>query len=180
MHLRFPAFSLHGFNRNIGIIFRLSELQILSLTSISPTISKLVFYTKQSFSSEFIVTFSFSGKPTVNKVPKLGEPVILGIAIDGCALAFVLLALIMILRQNVNGNGSLVFFEGSSLAFDLEDLFRSSTEVLGKGTFGTTYKAALEDAIMVVVKRLKEVEVISAPKDLIPDEYASSDQNGRI
>ncbi|KAI3808784.1 hypothetical protein L1987_24745 [Smallanthus sonchifolius] len=116
------------------------------------------------------------------KRTKLGEPVILGIAIGGCALAFVLLALMMVLRyskdkpevterpqkeeqviklrsgsQNVNGNGSLVFFEGSSLAFDLEDLFRASAEVLGKGTFGTTYKAALEDASIVVVKRLKEV-----------------------
>lgn len=118
----------------------------------------------------------------IKKSSKLGEPAILGIAIGGCAIAFVLLALIMILRysksdkegserpkkeekvtklrsgsQNVNGNGSLVFFEGSSLAFDLEDLFRASAEVLGKGTFGTTYKAALEDASTVVVKRLKEV-----------------------
>ncbi|PQP95464.1 hypothetical protein Pyn_22072 [Prunus yedoensis var. nudiflora] len=50
-------------------------------------------------------------------------------------------------------------FEGSNLAFDLEDLLRASAEVLGKGTFGTTYKAALEDATTVVVKRLKEVSV---------------------
>ncbi|XP_023740686.1 probable inactive receptor kinase At4g23740 [Lactuca sativa] len=122
-----------------------------------------------------------AAQPSSKKSSKLGEPAILGIAIGGCALAFVLLALIMILRysnkkevsgrpekeekvtklrsgsQNVNGNGTLVFFEGSSLAFDLEDLFRASAEVLGKGTFGTTYKAALEDANTVVVKRLKEV-----------------------
>ncbi|GJQ89249.1 probable inactive receptor kinase [Tanacetum coccineum] len=122
-----------------------------------------------------------SSQPS-KKSSKLSEHAILGIAIGGCALAFVLLALLMIycysrdkkevseappkeekvtkLRsgsQNVNGNGSLVFFEGSSLAFDLEDLFRASAEVLGKGTFGTTYKAALEDASTVVVKRLKEV-----------------------
>ncbi|KAJ0772238.1 putative protein kinase RLK-Pelle-LRR-III family [Helianthus annuus] len=123
-----------------------------------------------------------TSQPVAKKHTKLGEPAILGIAIGSCALAFVLLALLMILRyskdktevserpqkvekvtklrsgsQNVNGNGSLVFFEGSSLAFDLEDLFRASAEVLGKGTFGTTYKAALEDASTVVVKRLKEV-----------------------
>ncbi|CAH1439038.1 unnamed protein product [Lactuca virosa] len=122
-----------------------------------------------------------AAQPSSKKSSKLGEPAILGIAIGGCALAFVLLALIMILRysnkkevsgrpekeekvtklrsgsQNVNGNGTLVFFEGSSLAFDLEDLFRASAEVLGKGTFGTTYKAALEDANTVAVKRLKEV-----------------------
>ncbi|KAK9070514.1 hypothetical protein SSX86_010916 [Deinandra increscens subsp. villosa] len=129
-----------------------------------------------------------TSQPSKKKSTKLGEPAILGIAIGGCALVFVLLALIMILRyskdekevserpqkeekvtklrsgsQNVNGNGSLVFFEGSSLAFDLEDLFRASAEVLGKGTFGTTYKAALEDTSIVVVKRLKEVA--AAKKD---------------
>ncbi|KAJ1263416.1 hypothetical protein BS78_09G182800 [Paspalum vaginatum] len=51
----------------------------------------------------------------------------------------------------------LFFFEGSSYNFDLEDLLRASAEVLGKGTYGTTYKAALEDGTTVVVKRLKEV-----------------------
>ncbi|XP_057521162.1 probable inactive receptor kinase At4g23740 [Amaranthus tricolor] len=51
----------------------------------------------------------------------------------------------------------LVFFEGCSYAFDLEDLLRASAEVLGKGTFGMSYKAILEDANVVVVKRLKEV-----------------------
>ncbi|XP_048564981.1 probable inactive receptor kinase At5g58300 [Triticum urartu] len=53
----------------------------------------------------------------------------------------------------------LVFFEGSSYNFDLEDLLRASAEVLGKGSFGTTYKAVLEDSTTVVVKRLKEMVV---------------------
>ncbi|XP_044473422.1 probable inactive receptor kinase At5g58300 [Mangifera indica] len=53
----------------------------------------------------------------------------------------------------------LVFFEGSSYNFDLEDLLRASAEVLGKGSYGTTYKAILEEAVTVVVKRLKEVVV---------------------
>jgi len=53
----------------------------------------------------------------------------------------------------------LVFFEGSSYNFDLEDLLRASAEVLGKGSYGTTYKAVLEDGTTVVVKRLKEVVV---------------------
>ncbi|XP_031247476.1 probable inactive receptor kinase At5g58300 [Pistacia vera] len=53
----------------------------------------------------------------------------------------------------------LVFFEGSSYNFDLEDLLRASAEVLGKGSYGTTYKAILEEGITVVVKRLKEVVV---------------------
>ncbi|GAB4834520.1 hypothetical protein Ancab_032777 [Ancistrocladus abbreviatus] len=51
----------------------------------------------------------------------------------------------------------MVFFEGCSYAFDLEDLLRASAEVLGKGTFGMSYKAILEDANIVVVKRLKDV-----------------------
>ncbi|XP_010541406.1 PREDICTED: probable inactive receptor kinase At4g23740 [Tarenaya hassleriana] len=54
-------------------------------------------------------------------------------------------------------NNRLSFFEGCNYSFDLEDLLRASAEVLGKGTFGTTYKAVLEDATAVVVKRLKDV-----------------------
>ncbi|KAK6943289.1 Leucine-rich repeat-containing N-terminal, plant-type [Dillenia turbinata] len=51
----------------------------------------------------------------------------------------------------------LVFFEGCSYNFDLEDLLRASAEVLGKGSYGTAYKAILEEGTTVVVKRLKEV-----------------------
>ncbi|KAI5383502.1 probable inactive receptor kinase At4g23740 [Lathyrus oleraceus] len=59
--------------------------------------------------------------------------------------------------RNMDANNKLSFFEGCNYAFDLEDLLRASAEVLGKGTFGTAYKAILEDATAVVVKRLKEV-----------------------
>ncbi|XP_059305214.1 probable inactive receptor kinase At5g58300 [Lycium ferocissimum] len=80
-------------------------------------------------------------------------------------------------RKDFNGGGSpkptedfssgvqaaeknkLVFFEGCSFNFDLEDLLRASAEVLGKGSYGTTYKAILEEGTTVVVKRLKEVVV---------------------
>ncbi|MCL7021901.1 hypothetical protein MKW94_023597 [Papaver nudicaule] len=53
----------------------------------------------------------------------------------------------------------LVFFESCSYNFDLEDLLRASAEVLGKGSYGTAYKAVLEEGTTVVVKRLKEVVV---------------------
>lgn len=55
----------------------------------------------------------------------------------------------------------LFFFEGSSgsHSFDLEDLLKASAEVLGKGSYGTAYKAVLEEGTTVVVKRLKEVLV---------------------
>ncbi|XP_020584399.1 probable inactive receptor kinase At5g58300 [Phalaenopsis equestris] len=53
----------------------------------------------------------------------------------------------------------LAFFGGFSYTFDLEDLLRASAEVLGKGSYGTTYKAVLEDGTVVVIKRLKEMVV---------------------
>ncbi|KAJ3669093.1 hypothetical protein LUZ60_011043 [Juncus effusus] len=58
-----------------------------------------------------------------------------------------------------SARNKLVFFEGCSYNFDLEDLLRASAEVLGKGSYGTTYKAVLEDGTTVVVKRLKEIVV---------------------
>lgn len=120
--------------------------------------------------------------PQKKKSFKLREPAILGIIIGGCVLGFLVVAAVMIMcyskkegksgvteksaqkeaavRKGVSssqhGGGNLSFFEGCNLAFDLEDLLRASAEVLGKGTFGTTYKAALEDSTTVVVKRLKE------------------------
>ncbi|MED6222077.1 hypothetical protein PIB30_060956 [Stylosanthes scabra] len=55
-------------------------------------------------------------------------------------------------------NKKLVFFGNSAgKEFDLEDLLRASAEVLGKGTFGTSYKAVLENGPVVAVKRLKDV-----------------------
>ncbi|KAF5743481.1 inactive receptor kinase [Tripterygium wilfordii] len=120
------------------------------------------------------------------KKTKLSQTAILGIVLGGCVLGFVLVALMMVMCYSMKNNrqeeyppqsqkkeesskkkisdsqdknNRLVFFEGCSLAFDLEDLLRASAEVLGKGTFGTTYKAALEDGSTVVVKRLKEVSI---------------------
>lgn len=119
------------------------------------------------------------------KSKKVHGSALLGIIIGGCVVGFLVLALLMIIcywgndsengasaksekneavlkkvaskNEGANANGRLAFFEGSNLVFDLEDLLRASAEVLGKGTFGTTYRAALEDASTVVVKRLKEV-----------------------
>lgn len=51
--------------------------------------------------------------------------------------------------------GKMVFFEGAR-RFELEDLLRASAEMLGKGGFGTAYKAVLDDGEVVAVKRLKE------------------------
>ncbi|KAF3320545.1 putative inactive receptor kinase [Carex littledalei] len=52
-------------------------------------------------------------------------------------------------------NRKFVFFrKGEVKRFDLEALLRASAEVLGKGTYGTTYKAILESGEMVAVKRV--------------------------
>ncbi|GMH23365.1 hypothetical protein Nepgr_025208 [Nepenthes gracilis] len=58
-----------------------------------------------------------------------------------------------------NGGKKLVFLGNAARVFDLEDLLRASAEVLGKGTFGTAYKAVLEIGIAVAVKRLKDVTI---------------------
>ncbi|XP_077251225.1 leucine-rich repeat protein kinase family protein [Tasmannia lanceolata] len=122
---------------------------------------------------------------TSRKTRKLAQSAILGIIVGGCAVIFVISAILLLVcwskRRDKNGvsgklqkgerspekvgagrdeeNNRIVFFEGCRYAFDLEDLLRASAEVLGKGTFGTAYKAVLEDGTTVVVKRLKEVGV---------------------
>ncbi|KAB1205557.1 hypothetical protein CJ030_MR7G000894 [Morella rubra] len=54
--------------------------------------------------------------------------------------------------------GGMVFFEGVK-QFELEDLLRASAEMLGKGGFGTAYKAVLDDGNVVGVKRLKDASL---------------------
>ncbi|KAG6397566.1 hypothetical protein SASPL_143735 [Salvia splendens] len=51
----------------------------------------------------------------------------------------------------------LVFFGKTGWSIELEDLLKASAEVLGKGTFGTAYKAVLETGLAVAVKRLRDV-----------------------
>ncbi|XP_059655354.1 probable inactive receptor kinase RLK902 [Cornus florida] len=55
------------------------------------------------------------------------------------------------------GNDGLVFFGDGDRNFSLEELLRASAEVLGKGTFGSTYRAYLAGGNQVIVKRLKKV-----------------------
>ncbi|KAH0633221.1 probable inactive receptor kinase At5g58300 [Solanum tuberosum] len=101
-------------------------------------------------------------------------------------------------RKDFNGGGSpkqtedfssgvqaaeknkLVFFEGCSFNFDLEDLLRASAEVLGKGSYGTTYKAILEEGTTVVVKRLKEVVVGKREFDQQMETIGTVDQHRNV
>ncbi|PKA65591.1 putative inactive receptor kinase [Apostasia shenzhenica] len=117
---------------------------------------------------------------------KLTVGVIVAISAGGVALLFLfgIILLLCILKREDKGSGDsakmkvtsektkeeysssgiqeaernkLFFFNSCSYNFDLEDLLRASAEVLGKGSYGTAYKAVLEDGTTVVVKRLKEV-----------------------
>jgi len=54
----------------------------------------------------------------------------------------------------------LVFFDRKK-QFELEDLLRASPEMSGKGSFGTAYKAILNDGYVVVVKKLSFVVLFS-------------------
>ncbi|EAZ40388.1 hypothetical protein OsJ_24836 [Oryza sativa Japonica Group] len=58
--------------------------------------------------------------------------------------------------QKSNGGGLVCFDGGEELR--LESLLKASAEVLGKGVSGSTYKAVLEDGIVVAVKRLSALQ----------------------
>ncbi|KAD4585809.1 hypothetical protein E3N88_23410 [Mikania micrantha] len=50
--------------------------------------------------------------------------------------------------------GNLVFCDGESLVYTVAELMRASAELLGVGTMGTTYKALVDNRVVVCVKRL--------------------------
>ncbi|MCL7032496.1 hypothetical protein MKW94_011437 [Papaver nudicaule] len=51
--------------------------------------------------------------------------------------------------------GKMVLFNGC-LDLSVDDLLKSSAELLGKGSFGTTYKVMMNNGVLVVVKRIRE------------------------
>lgn len=57
-------------------------------------------------------------------------------------------------HQRVHGSGNLVFCVGETHLYTLEQLMRASAELLGRGTMGITYKAVLDNHLIVTVKRL--------------------------
>lgn len=67
----------------------------------------------------------------------------------------------------------LMFTEGWGYEFDLEDMLRASAEVLGKGSFGTSYKASLEDGPTIAVKRLKMQTVGRNPAASVITDFRS-------
>ncbi|KAH6793391.1 hypothetical protein C2S52_003868 [Perilla frutescens var. hirtella] len=73
------------------------------------------------------------------------------------------------------GKGKLVFMDEKGPAFELDDLFRSSAEGLGRGNFGNCYKAMLELGRVVVVKRLIDLKPLSS-EEFVRQVRAIADQ----
>lgn len=61
-------------------------------------------------------------------------------------------------RSTESGKGAeLQFFRADGASFDLDELFRSTAEMLGKGRLGITYRVTLQAGPVVVVKRLRNM-----------------------
>ncbi|KAJ8637818.1 hypothetical protein MRB53_012085 [Persea americana] len=65
----------------------------------------------------------------------------------------------------VGKSGSLVFCAGEMQVYTLEQLMRASAEMLGRGTMGTTYKAVLDNQLIVSVKRLDASKIATVSRD---------------
>lgn len=63
-------------------------------------------------------------------------------------------------------SGSLAFCAGETELYTLEQLMRATAELLGRGTIGTTYKAVLDNRLIVCVKRLDATKIGSAGNEL--------------
>ncbi|KAL7135442.1 hypothetical protein ABFS83_11G096500 [Erythranthe nasuta] len=74
----------------------------------------------------------------------------------------------------------LVFFGKTKWEFTLEDLLKASAEVLGRGTFGTAYKAALDAGLSVVVKRLRHVNMAEMEFRAKMDEIGRMDHQNLV
>ncbi|XP_042045308.1 probable inactive receptor kinase At2g26730 isoform X1 [Salvia splendens] len=61
--------------------------------------------------------------------------------------------------DSMSQEGKLVFLEDVNVGpvFEIEYLLEASAEVIGKGSFGTSYRTILDNGSIVVVKRFKDV-----------------------
>ncbi|KAL1569714.1 non-specific serine/threonine protein kinase [Salvia divinorum] len=88
----------------------------------------------------------------------------------------------VVVEGDLSGGGKkgLVFFGKTGWNIELEDLLRASAEVLGKGTFGTAYKAVLETGLVVAVKRLRDVTMPEKEFRKKMEEIGSMDHNNLV
>lgn len=62
-------------------------------------------------------------------------------------------------------SGCLVFCAGEAQVYTLEQLMKSSAEMLGRGKLGTTYRAVLDNSLIVTVKRLDATKLAATGKE---------------
>ncbi|KAL3634173.1 hypothetical protein CASFOL_021227 [Castilleja foliolosa] len=67
--------------------------------------------------------------------------------------------------QMVRKSGSLVFCAGEAQVYTLDQLMRASAEIMGRGIMGTTYKAVLDNRLIVTVKRLDSARLAGTSKE---------------
>lgn len=68
--------------------------------------------------------------------------------------------------QMVGKSGSLAFCAGEAQVYTLDQLMRASAELLGRGTMGSTYKAVLDNRLIVTVKRLDAGRLAGTSQDM--------------
>ncbi|CAK9160476.1 unnamed protein product [Ilex paraguariensis] len=64
--------------------------------------------------------------------------------------------------QGEQEKGKLTFMDDHEMQFELADLLKASADGLGKGNFGSCYKAVVNDGLAVVVKRLRDLKPLSS------------------
>ncbi|KAI3808648.1 hypothetical protein L1987_24605 [Smallanthus sonchifolius] len=57
-------------------------------------------------------------------------------------------------QQHKERSGNLIFREGETATYGLEQLMSALEELLGRGSIGTTYKAVMDNHVTVTMKRL--------------------------
>ncbi|KAE8653959.1 putative inactive receptor kinase [Hibiscus syriacus] len=67
--------------------------------------------------------------------------------------------------MHVAKSGNLAFCAGEAQLYTLDQLMRASAELLGRGTMGSTYKAVLDNRLIVTVKRLDSGKLAATTKE---------------
>ncbi|GFZ01770.1 leucine-rich repeat protein kinase family protein, partial [Actinidia rufa] len=96
-----------------------------------------------------------------NSRKKLTRGAIIAIAVGGSVVLLLVTLIILLLCFKRRGSELSNVSKGKAPSVGRSENTKEEfgTEVLGKGSYGTAYKAVLEEATTVVVKRLKEVVV---------------------
>ncbi|KAL5705623.1 hypothetical protein ACHQM5_023904 [Ranunculus cassubicifolius] len=69
-------------------------------------------------------------------------------------------------KIEMKNSGNLVFCKGEEQNYSLDQLMTGSAEMLGRGSIGTTYKAVLDNRLIVCVKRLDVKKTVNTSKEV--------------